>query len=523
MPHPHDWIDPVHVLRNSGLIALVKRNNAMELQQSPALNLGPVVSAVAAADRIVETSIPARLDALPWRGFHTRVVLALGITWILDGLEVTLAGALSGALKQSPSLHFSNLDLGIANSAYLAGAVLGALGFGWLTDRIGRKKLFFITLALYLTATAATALSWNVASYALFRFLTGAGIGGEYTAINSTIQELVPARYRGWTDLVINGSFWIGAAMGAVAAIVLLDPATIGPDLGWRLAYLIGATIGLVVLLMRMWIPESPRWLMIHGRPEQAHDIVDEIERSVLGHDQNASDRRFTRIRIKMRDHTPISEVVHTLFFTYRQRTLVGLTLMVAQAFFYNAIFFTFALVLIDFYGISADHVGWYLLPFAAGNFLGPLLLGRLFDTLGRRAMIMFTYGVSGLLLALSGYLFSIGALTAQGQTIAWMVIFFFASPAASAAYLTVSESFPLEVRALAIAVFYAVGTGIGGVIGPALFGALIDTGSRTSVFAGYLLGAFLMIAAAIVAWRYAISAERKSLEEIARPLASME
>jgi len=493
----------------------------MALQQSPAPNYAPVVAA-AAADRIVETSIPSRLDALPWSGFHTRVVLALGITWILDGLEVTLAGALSGALKQSSSLHFSNLDLGIANSAYLAGAVLGALGFGWLTDRIGRKKLFFITLALYLSATAATALSWNVASYALFRFLTGAGIGGEYTAINSTIQELVPARYRGWTDLVINGSFWIGAAMGAVAAIVLLDPAVIAPDLGWRLAYLIGASIGLVVLLMRMWIPESPRWLMIHGRPDQAHAIVDEIERSVIGRD-HTNEGRFPKIRLKMRDHTPIREVVHTLFSMYRQRALVGLVLMSAQAFFYNAIFFTFALVLTDFYGISAENVGWYLLPFAAGNFLGPLLLGRLFDTLGRRAMIMFTYGMSGLLLAISGYLFSIGVLTAQGQTVAWMVIFFFASPAASAAYLTVSETFPLEVRALAIAVFYAVGTGIGGVIGPALFGALIDTGSRTSVFAGYLLGAVLMIAAAIVAWRYAVAAERKSLEQIARPLAFME
>lgn len=507
--------------REPGARPLIRHNNPMALQQSPAPNYAPVVAA-AAADRIVETSIPSRLDALPWSGFHTRVVLALGITWILDGLEVTLAGALSGALKQSSSLHFSNLDLGIANSAYLAGAVLGALGFGWLTDRIGRKKLFFITLALYLSATAATALSWNVASYALFRFLTGAGIGGEYTAINSTIQELVPARYRGWTDLVINGSFWIGAAMGAVAAIVLLDPAVIAPDLGWRLAYLIGASIGLVVLLMRMWIPESPRWLMIHGRPDQAHAIVDEIERSVIGRD-HTNEGRFPKIRLKMRDHTPIREVVHTLFSMYRQRALVGLVLMSAQAFFYNAIFFTFALVLTDFYGISAENVGWYLLPFAAGNFLGPLLLGRLFDTLGRRAMIMFTYGMSGLLLAISGYLFSIGVLTAQGQTVAWMVIFFFASPAASAAYLTVSETFPLEVRALAIAVFYAVGTGIGGVIGPALFGALIDTGSRTSVFAGYLLGAALMIAAAIVAWRYAVAAERKSLEQIARPLAFME
>jgi len=476
-----------------------------------------------ADERVIETSIPSRLDSLTWSGFHTRVVLALGITWILDGLEVTLAGALSGALKVSPTLRFSNFDVGLANSAYLAGAVLGALGFGWLTDRIGRKKLFFITLALYLTATAATALSWSVASYALFRFLTGAGIGGEYTAINSTIQELVPARYRGWTDLVINGSFWLGAAMGAASAILLLDPKVAGADVGWRVAYLTGAGLGLIVFVMRMWIPESPRWLMIHGHPDQAHAIVDEIERSVVGHVQDQKDHPFAKIRLKMRNHTPLGEVAYTLFFVYRQRALVGLALMVAQAFFYNAIFFTFALVLTDFYGIASDQVGWYILPFAAGNFLGPLLLGRLFDTLGRRAMIALTYGVSGILLAISGYLFSIGALSAQGQTIAWMIIFFFASPAASAAYLTVSETFPLEVRALAIAIFYAVGTGIGGVAGPALFGVLIDTGSRGSVFSGYLLGAGLMIAAALIAWRYAVAAERKSLESVARPLAFVE
>src|SRR5437868_11622986 len=269
------------------------------------------VQGEADADRIIETSIPSRLDALHWSPFHTRVVLALGITWVLDGLEVTLAGALSGALKQSPILQFSNFDIGLANSAYLAGAVLGALGFGWLTDRIGRKKLFFITLALYLTATAATALSWSVASYALFRFLTGAGIGGEYTAINSTIQELVPARYRGWTDLVINGSFWIGAALGAVSAIVLLDPAVISPDMGWRLAYLTGAGLGLVVFVMRMWIPESPRWLMIHGKPDQAHAIVAEIERSVLGQEtpgNGTPQPAWPKIRLKMRDHTPLRE-----------------------------------------------------------------------------------------------------------------------------------------------------------------------------------------------------------------------
>ena len=493
------------------------------MRRNFALNPGPVPAVRQDNDRIIETSIPMRLDNLHWSGFHTRVVLALGITWILDGLEVTLAGALSGALKESPALHFSNFDVGFSNSAYLAGAVLGALGFGWLTDRIGRKKLFFITLALYLTATAATALSWNLASYALFRFLTGAGIGGEYTAINSTIQELVPARYRGWTDLVINGSFWIGAAIGATSAIVLLDPALIGPDHGWRLAYLTGAVLGLIVLVMRMWIPESPRWLMIHGRPEEAHRIVAEIETSATGSVQDEAAQRLPKIRIRMRTHTPLREVAHTLFFAFRQRSLVGLVLMIAQAFFYNAIFFTFALVLTDFFGIPAAHVGWYILPFAAGNFLGPLLLGRLFDTLGRRVMITLTYGVSGLLLALSGYLFSIGALSAQGQTIAWMVIFFFASPAASAAYLTISETFPLEVRALAIALFYAIGTGIGGVAGPALFGALLDTGSRNSVFAGYLFGSALMIAAAVVAWRYAFAAERKSLETVARPLAFVE
>src|SRR4051812_44431821 len=472
-------------------------------------------------DGVVETSVPARLDSLRWGGFHTRVVTALGITWILDGLEVTLAGALAGALKESPTMKFSNFDVGLANSAYLAGAVIGALGFGWLTDRIGRKKLFFITLALYLTATAATALSWSVASYALFRFLTGAGIGGEYTAINSTIQELVPARYRGWTDLVINGSFWIGAAMGAVAAIVLLDPQLIGPDLGWRLAYLTGACLGLVVFVMRLWIPESPRWLMIHGQPDRAHAIVAEIERSVIGEEQQR--RVWPKIKLKMRSHTPLGEVAHALFLVYRQRSLVGLALMIAQAFFYNAIFFTYALVLTDYFGIAANHVGWYLLPFAAGNFLGPLLLGRLFDTLGRRIMIALTYGVSGVLLALSGYLFSIGVLNAQSQTIAWMVIFFFASPAASSAYLTVSETFPLEVRALAIALFYAIGTGIGGVAGPALLGALIDTGSRNSVFAGYLLGSGLMIAAAVIAWHYCIAAERQPLESVARPLAVVE
>ncbi len=470
---------------------------------------------------IIATDIPARLDRLRWGRFHTLVVVALGITWILDGLEVTLAGAVAPALKQSPLLHFSNAEVGLVSSAYLAGAVLGALFFGWLTDRLGRKRLFFITLALYLVATAATALSWNLWSFALFRFLTGAGIGGEYTAINSAIQELIPARYRGWTDLVINGSFWLGAAVGAAASIILLDPAVLAPDMGWRFAFLIGALLGLIILLMRMWLPESPRWLMTHGRIAEANSVVDGIEAEFRARGHRFDDEPLVIIRLRTRRFTPLAEVAKTLFRVERRRTLVGLTLMAAQAFFYNAIFFTYALVLTDFYGIQADHVGWYLLPFAAGNFLGPVLLGRLFDTVGRRTMIAVTYAVSGLLLAGVGYLFALGVLSATGQTIGWMVIFFFASAAASSAYLTVSETFPLEVRALAIAFFYAVGTGIGGVAGPWLFGALIDTGSRWSVFAGYLLGSALMLAAALVGGRYAVAAERKSLESISRPLAA--
>jgi MFS family permease len=470
---------------------------------------------------IVDTDVPARLDRLPWGRFHTLVVVALGITWILDGLEVTLAGAIAPALKHSDSLHFSNADVGLAGSAYLAGAVLGALLFGWLTDRLGRKRLFFITLAVYLVATAATALSWSVVSFAFFRFMTGAGIGGEYTAINSTIQELVPARYRGWTDLVINGSFWIGAAIGAAGSNVLLDPSVVAPNLGWRFAFLIGAVLGLVIFIMRLWIPESPRWLMTHGRAAEADAIMTQIEVGFRSRKHDIDGAPLGRIRLTARRGTPLAEVMTTLFRVQLRRTMVGLALMTAQAFFYNAIFFTYALVLTDFYGIRADHVGWYILPFAAGNFLGPVFLGRLFDTVGRRPMIALTYALSGVLLAGSGYLFAIGALSATGQTVAWMVIFFFASAAASSAYLTVSETFPLEIRALAIAFFYAIGTGVGGVAGPWLFGWLIDTGSRWSVFGGYLLGAVLMIAAAVIAGRFAVAAERKPLEAISRPLAA--
>ncbi len=472
---------------------------------------------------VVETDIAPRLDRLPWDRFHTLVVVALGITWILDGLEVTLAGSLAGALEQSPVLRFTTVDVGLTGSAYLVGAVLGAVFFGWLTDRLGRKKLFFTTLAVYLVATAATALSWDLASFLVFRFLTGAGIGGEYTAINSAIQELIPARYRGRTDLAINGSFWVGAALGAAVSIVLLGRAPPGSDLGWRLAFLVGALLGLAILFMRMWIPESPRWLVTHGHREQAHAVVAEIEDRVRGHGHTLGPVEGGSSRLRARTSTPIVEVVTALFRTYGLRTLVGLCLMAAQAFFYNAIFFTYALILTNFYGIPADRVGWYILPFAAGNFLGPLVLGRFFDTIGRKTMIAATYAVSGLLLAVTGHMFSIAVLSAEGQTVGWMVIFFVASAAASSAYLTVGEIFPLEIRAVAIAFFYAVGTGIGGVAGPLLFGWLIASGSRESVFAGYLLGAVLMIGAGVVEWIWGIAAERRPLEAIARPLASVE
>lgn len=476
-----------------------------------------------AQERLYSTDIPARLDRLPWTRFHTLLVFALGITWLLDGLEVTLAGSVSGALKASPVLAMSNTDIGLAGATYIAGAVFGALFFGWLTDRLGRRKLFFITLFVYIGATAATAFSWSFTSFLLFRFLTGAGIGGEYTAINSTIQEFTPARYRGWVDLTINGTFWLGAALGAMGAVLLLDPQVAGGELGWRLCFGIGAVLGLVILLMRLWIPESPRWLMIHNQPEEAERIVANIERHYHQRGIEIPPLQTPSLRLRARDHTPLREVFHSLFVEHRRRALVGLTLLTAQAFFYNAIFFTYALVLTDFYGVPSAKIGWYVLPFALGNFCGPLLLGRLFDVVGRRIMISSTYLVSGVLLSISGYLFQQELIDVTQQTIAWMVIFFFASAAASSAYLTVAETFPLEIRALAIAVFYAFGTGLGGLIGPMLFGVLIETGERLNVFYGYLLGAALMMVAEMAQAIWGVAAERRSLEHVARPLSQVE
>jgi MFS family permease len=486
------------------------------------MSLNTAAPTRASRDDVIATDLPSRLDRLPWGRFHTLIVVALGITWLLDGLEVTLAGAVAGALKSSPVLHLTDSDIGLAGSAYIAGAVLGALAFGWLTDRLGRRKLFFATLALYLLATAATALSWNFASFATLRFLTGAGIGGEYAAINSTIQEFTPARVRGWTDLGINGTFWVGAALGAGGSLVLLDPHVLPADLGWRACFFIGAALAFVIVFMRVWVPESPRWLITHNQPREAVRIVETIEAGFQRAGRRPLSDELQTLRFARRDHTPLAEVFETLFVTHRRRSLVGLSLMTAQAFFYNAIFFTYALVLTDFYHVPSGEVGWYLLPFALGNFLGPLLLGHAFDAVGRRTMIALTYALSGLLLIGSGYLFAHGLLTVQEQTVAWMVIFFFASAAASSAYLTVSESFPLEIRALAIAVFYAFGTALGGIAGPAFFGRLIDTQQRGAVFEGYLVGSVLMLAAAAIAAIWGVDAERKALEHVATPLSAL-
>src|SRR5881275_453043 len=467
----------------------------------------------------IESYVPARLDRLPWSSWHWLIVVSLGATWILDGLEVTLAGALGGILTLPQTLGLTPARVGASATCYLAGAVLGALLFGYGTDRFGRKKLFFITVAVYLIGTALSAFSWNFWSYAFFRALTGAGIGGEYAAINSAIDELIPARVRGRVDLIINGSYWVGAALGAAATLVLLDPRRIPIWLGWRFAFGIGATLGLIVIFFRRWIPESPRWLMIHGRNAEAEAIVDEVERQFVSDPETLPAHDSPPTRIHTRTHTPWPEIWNAVVYQHRHRSFLGFVLMLTQAFFYNAIFFTYALVLIRFYGVPEQSVGAYLLPFALGNVLGPIVLGHFFDTIGRKKMIAATYGLSGILLALAGWLFHAGLLTAQTQTLAWTIIFFVASAAASSAYLTVSEIFPLEIRAFAIAIFYAVGTLAGGVGAPILFGWIIGTGSRDALFIGYLVAAVLMIfGAAVEAW-IGVPAERRSLEHVAAPL----
>jgi MFS family permease len=482
------------------------------------------MSTLAVAQRdAFRTDIPARLDRLPWGRWHWRIVVALGVTWVIDGLEVTLVGAVSPVLERPEALHISSTQNGLLNTAYLVGAVIGALVFGYLTDRWGRKKLFTVTLGLYLTAAFLTAFSWDFWSFAVFRFLTGAGIGGEYSAINSAIDELIPARARGWADLAINGTFWLGAAMGSLASVVLLDPRWFSVNLGWRLGFGIGAVLGLVILFFRRTIPESPRWLMARGYREEAERVVAEIEQTFVDQGRRARLPEPSRT-IVIRPHGPIgfSTIVRVLFRQYPRRAVLGLAMIMSQAFLYNGVAFTFALILTRFYEVPADRVGLYLLPFALTNFLGPVILGRLFDVVGRKPMIAGTYAVSAALLIITGLLFERGALSPRTQTLIWGVIFFFASAAASSAYLTVSEIFPLELRGLTIALFYATGTALGGPLASWLFGYLIDKGARAYVLYGDLLAAAILFATVVIVLYFGVNAERTSLEDLAAPLSSV-
>jgi len=449
------------------------------------------------------------------------VVIALGITWLLDGLEGNLASALAGILKKPETLGFSDAELGLSSTLYLVGAVIGALVFGYATDLLGRKRLFSITLLLYLSATAATAFSWNFASFTFFRALTGAGIGGEYAAINSAVDELIPSRVRGHVDLLINSTFWIGAALGSGASLFLLDSGFFRPDLAWRFAFGIGAAVGTGILLLRRHVPESPRWLMIHRDPHAAETIVSEIESAVTNNHPETLPEPEGFIEVHRRHRTPWNEIWRAMAHDHRRRSILGFTLMVTQAFFYNAVLFTYGLVLLRYYKVPAEKLGLFLVPLALGNFLGPLLMGRLFDTIGRKRMISATYIASGVMLAITSWLFRQDLLTALTQAIAWSLMFFVASSAASSAYLTVSEVFPLEIRALAIAIFYAFGTLAGGVGGPALFGYIVGTGSRTYLFWGYIAGAVLMVIGGLVEMWIGVDAEQKSLESIAAPLSS--
>ncbi len=469
----------------------------------------------------VSTDIPARLDRLPWSRFHLLILFALGITWILDGIEVTIVGAIAPVLRDRETLGLSAEQIGSAASAYVAGAVLGALVFGWLTDRFGRRLVFYVTLIVYLAGVLLTATSWSFLSFALFRAVTGIGIGGEYAAINSAIDELIPARFRGRIDIIVNGSFWLGAAAGSGASLLFLDPNLLPPNLGWRLGFAVGGVLGLGILLLRRYVPESPRWLVTHGYTHQAEETMATIERRVTndhGGDLPKADRRLD---VHPRKSFGFGLIAHAMLGKYRGRSALALSLMIAQAFLFNAVFFSYGLVLTTFYQLPERRTGLHLLLMALSNFLGPLILGSLFDTVGRRIMITLTYGVGGLLLIAAAAAFGLGAFTAWTQTFAWMAIFFFASAGASSAYLTASEIFPLETRALAIAAFYAVGTALGGVTAPLLFGFLIGQHSPWPLAGGYVQAAALMLGAAAIEALFGIDAEGRSLEEIADPLSS--
>ncbi|MEU6283839.1 MFS transporter [Streptomyces sp. NPDC047028] len=481
-------------------------------------------AAEAATGRTITTDIPARLDRLPWSRWHWTIVIGLGTVWILDGLEVTVVGNIASRLSEPGSgLSISSGQVtGIAAALYVAGACIGALFWGRLTDRFGRKKLFMITLAVYLAATALTAISWTAWWFFLFRFLTGFGIGGEYAAINSAIDELIPANYRGRVDLIINGSFWLGAVGGSLLSIVALNTDLLAANLGWRLTFALGAVLASVILLVRRHVPESPRWLLIHGRDREAEEIVSDIERQVEETKGERLPAPEGELEIHQRHSIGFMEIASTIFRTYPKRAVLGFSLFIGQAFLYNAITFGFGAILTKFFDVPSDHTGYYFAVIAIGNFCGPLLLGRLFDTVGRRVMISSTYLLSGVLLFLTAWLFSQGTLNATTMTACWCAVLFFASAGASSAYLTVSEIFPMETRAMSIAFFYALGTAAGGISGPLLFADLTNTGKTSDTVLAFSIGAALMCAAGLVAAALAVNAERRSLEDVARPLTAV-
>lgn len=461
-----------------------------------------------------ETDIPPRLDRLPWSRWHLRMTAALGITFLLDGLEGGVGGSLAGALKAPGTLHFTDAQLGLASTGYLLGTVLGALFFGYLADRYGRKTLFTLTLAVYVCSTAATALSWNLATFALCRLLTGAGIGGEYTAINSAIDELIPARVRGTANLVIGSTFWIGVILGSLVSVGFLSEAAFGLRLGWRLAFLSGLPIAAIVIFARRHIPESPRWLLAHGRQVEASAIIEQIESEVRAEHGDLSPVAGT-VRLSLAAKNTFRRLGILFEPRYRGRALVCLVLTMAQSFFYNSVFFSATLILLRFYGVSASHAGLLFLPLALTNFIGPVILSRLFDTIGRRKMISLSFLLTGLIFATSDVLFLRGHLGVVSQALWWAASFFFAASASGSAYLTTSELFPQAIRASAIAIFYAVGTLLAGVFGPAIFGSLLNRGNRLPIFYGFMASAAAMVFAAVVQAIWGVGAERKTLEEI--------
>jgi MFS family permease len=469
----------------------------------------------------ISTDIPARLDRLPWSAWHWRVVIALGVSWLLDGLEVTVVGSIGPALQRPETLGLSATQIGWAASAYIAGAVLGAIFFGRLADKLGRKRMFLTTLVVYLIATVLTAFTWDITSFAFCRFLTGFGIGGEYAAINSAIDELIPSRHRGRVDIVINGSFWLGAIGGSLLSIVALNTGLFPANVGWRLTFALGVVLGLVILLVRRNVPESPRWLLIHGREAEAERLVADVEEKVAAEKGRALPAADREITIHQRRSIGFGTIARTVFSRYRRRAVLGFSLFIGQAFLYNAITFGFGAILTTFYDVPTSDTGYYFAFIAAGNFLGPLLLGKLFDTVGRRIMISSTYLLSGGLLFGTAWLFDRGSLDAVTLTICWCVVLFFASAGASSAYLTVSEVFPMETRAMAIAFFYALGTAAGGISGPLIFARLTESGVVADTVLAFQIGAGLMCAAGLVAAFLAVRAERRSLEDIARPLSA--